>query len=80
MSRENEFNEDPPTVVVRPTNAHKPDPPPIELVVDPYDSFRFAVTAWAARNFHWFDEYGMTVGVAIVSGVTWFLFKVMGAL
>ncbi len=80
MSRENEFDKDPPTVVVKPMNAHKPDPPQIEIVTDPYDSFRFAVTAWAARNFHWFDEYGMTVGVAIVSVMTWVLFKVMGAL
>jgi len=80
MSRENEFDEDPPTVVVKPMNAHKPDPPQIKIVTDPYDSFRFAVTAWAARNFHWFDEYGMTVGVAILSVMTWVLFKVMGAL
>ena len=80
MSHENEFDEDPPTVVVKPMNAYKPDPPSIELVPDPYDSFRFAITAWAARNFHWFDEYGMTVGAAIVSAMTWFLFKVMSVL
>jgi len=79
MSHENEFNEDPPTVVVSPLQAHKPEPPRMNIQADPYESFRFAVTAWVARNFHWLDENGMTIGVMFVSVMTWLLFKVMGA-
>jgi hypothetical protein len=72
MSHKNEFEDDPPTVIDRPSN-YLVDLPKVEIRVDPYEGLKARVASWIVRNRHWLDESSGLAGVLLTALLAWFI-------
>jgi hypothetical protein len=73
MSRSNEFDEDPPTVVSSSFQEIKLPPPRIELRVDPVETMKFSVIAWTVKNSYWLNEVGGFIAILATVALIWAL-------
>jgi len=73
MSRSNEFDEDPPTVVSSRIQEIKLPPPRIELRVDPVETMKFSFIAWTVKNSYWLNEVGGFIAILATAALIWAL-------